>query len=103
MLDAHITVNHPVDPKVAGLLDKILKQGAEMAASLENVTREVAEIKTVAESAKALIVGLKSKLDEAIAQLPDQSALDALAADLDATANDLSAAVTANTPADPAA
>lgn len=65
--------------------------------ALDDLTTEVAEIKTVSESAMTLIVGLKAALDEAIAS-GDPAKLQALAADLDATAAALADAVAANTP-----
>lgn len=98
----------PVDPAIARLFDKVMhrldrvESNLEelMAASFENLTREVSEAKTVMASAKTLIEGLKAKLDTAIANLPDQTKLDELSAELDAGANELAAAVAANTPAE---
>lgn len=68
-----------------------------MAGELAVLTQEVAEIKGVAESAVALLNGLKAKLDEAIAS-GDPAALTALSNELDASSNALAAAVAANTP-----
>jgi hypothetical protein len=70
-----------------------------MAGELAVLTQEVAEIKTVAESAVALLNGLKAKLDEAIAS-GDPAQLTALSNELDAVGGSLAAAVAANTPAE---
>lgn len=74
------------------------REARHMAGELAVLTQEVAEIKTVAASAVALLNGLKAKLDEAIAS-GDPAALTALSAELDSAGNDLAAAVAANTPA----
>lgn len=83
---------------IIGKLHRLLAmEGIEMAA-LDDLKREVEETKTVQASAVTLIVGLKQKLDEAIAS-GDPAALAALSADLDASATALSDAIVANTPA----
>lgn len=69
-----------------------------MAGELAALQTEVAETKTLIDSAVALIVGLKTKLDEAIAS-GDPQALVALSAELDAKQAELAAAIVANTPA----
>lgn len=76
---------------------RILAQGGEQMAALDDLKAEVEKVKTVEASAVTLIVGLKQKLDEAIAS-GDPAALAALSADLDASATALADAVTANTP-----
>ncbi len=69
-----------------------------MSAQLETLTQEVAEIGTVVDSAIVLINGLSAQI---VALKDDPAALEALAAQLDAKAGELAAAVTANTEAPP--
>lgn len=74
-------------------------------AAIDTLTTEVTEATSVMTSAATLIQGLKTRLDEAIAALEqgdNGEALNALSAQLDTSANDLAAAVSANTPAEPA-
>lgn len=68
-----------------------------MSEQLDKLTQEVAENKTVMQSAVTLLQGLKQRLDEAGT---DQEKLAALSADLDTNTNALAAAVAANTPAE---
>lgn len=70
-----------------------------MSAALSALTTEVAETKTVMQSAVTLINGLSAKITEL---KDDPVAIAALAAELDTTSNDLAAAISANTPAEPA-
>jgi hypothetical protein len=65
--------------------------------AMEDLKREVAESKTVMQSALALINGFKDQLDAAKA---DQASLQQLSTDLDSQANELAAAVAANTQAE---
>ena len=67
---------------------------------LTALTAAVTNVKTVADSAIALINGLSAKIVEL---KNDPAALQALADSLNTESADLAAAVTANTPADPAA
>lgn len=71
--------------------------------NLDQLVNEVTETKTVQESAVALLNGLKSRLDAAIAELAqlgiDNATLNSLSSDLDTSTNALAAAVEANTPA----
>ena len=71
-----------------------------MSTSLDDLTAQVAKNTDVIESAKTLIVGLKTKLDAAIASLPtdDGAALKALSDTLAAEDQSLADAVAANTP-----
>lgn len=69
-----------------------------MSAQLDTLTNEVAETKTVVQSAVTLIEGLAQQIRDL---KDDPAALEALAAELDSTTNALAAAVTANTPAEP--
>lgn len=69
-------------------------------AALDDLKAEVARSNTVAASAAALLAGLKSELDAAIAS-GDPAALQALSDSLKTEDDALVAAVTANTPVDP--
>jgi len=80
------------------LLILINMRTRRMAGELDALRTEVAETRTVIDSAIALITGLKTKLDEAIAA-GDPAALTALSAELDAKQAELAAAIAANTPA----
>ena len=66
-------------------------------AKLDALLGEVAELKTVAASAEALLKGLSDALKAAGS---DQAAIDAIVADLDAQTQELANAVSENTPAD---
>lgn len=72
--------------------------------SIDVLVTEVSETKTVHESAIALLSGLKTRLDAAIAELAalgiDNATLNQLSTDLDTSTNALADAVTANTPAE---
>jgi len=92
---------HQVSPPSDPALATIIHQGKSIMNVLQKLMQEVAETKAVNESAVTLLQGLKAKLDEAIAS-GDPEALQALADELDASTNSLAAAITANTPADPA-
>lgn len=95
-LNIHLHIyHHDADGKQ---LDRIEKKLDKMANELEVLTAEVAETKTVMGSAVVLLQGLKQKLDEAGT---DATKLKALSAELDVNTNDLAAAITANTPAEP--
>lgn len=67
-----------------------------MSEALNRLTTEVAEARSASQSAKALIAGLAQQIRDAAT---DPAALNALADDLDSSTNELSAAVTENTPA----
>lgn len=66
-----------------------------MGKELDQLTEEVSQTTTIMGSAVTLLQGLKKKLDEAGT---DKAKLKALSDDLDASQNDLAAAITANTP-----
>jgi len=83
-------------------LDEIYEQGKPIMSELDELKAKVAASITAQESARLLIVGLKAKLDAAIAS-GDPAQLTALSSALDTETTALSAAVVANTPADPAA
>jgi hypothetical protein len=71
-----------------------------MSAPLDTLIDRVTAIETVGDAAITLLAGLKTQLDEAIASA-DADALAALSDRLGAQANELAAAITANTPAAP--
>jgi hypothetical protein len=73
-------------------------EGAETMAGLDDVKREVTELKTVNASVKALLANLAERIRNAG---NNEAELAAIAADLDSEAGGLAAAVTANTPAEP--
>jgi hypothetical protein len=95
-MNLNIEVHHYLHLGDFSLLEPILNQGKAMSAQLDALTQEVSEIKTVSASAVTLIEGLSAQI---VALKDDPVALAALAADLDATASALAAAVAANTPA----
>lgn len=66
-----------------------------MSAAMDNIAREVAETKTVVESAIVLINGIADRIREAGV---DAEKLEALSSELDGTAKTLADAVAANTP-----
>lgn len=70
---------------------------SEIMSALDDLRAEVAESRTVTESAIQLLQGLKQQLDEAIAT-GDPGALVELSAELDSQTNRLAEAVTLNTP-----
>lgn len=75
-----------------------------MALDLSVLTAEVARNRSVDGSAAALIRGIVQRIADAIAadDLTDTTNLNALMADLSSSTDDLSAAVSENTPAPPA-
>jgi uncharacterized alpha-E superfamily protein len=80
------------------LIKSIHTKTINIMADLTNLTQEVSEARTVMASAVTLLQGLKQKLDEAGA---DPVKLKELSDSLDTGTNDLAAAITANTPAEP--
>jgi hypothetical protein len=84
--------------RIEEMLSALISQGKTMSVQLETLTQEVAEIGTVVDSAVVLINGLAAQI---VALKDDPAALEALAAQLDAKAGELAAAVTANTEAPP--
>ena len=71
----------------------------KMAISFDDLITKVTALKTVQDSAIALLQGLKAQLDAAIAALPNQTQLQSLSDSLDTDTADMAAAVVANTPA----
>jgi hypothetical protein len=78
-------------------LNLLITKSNQMANEIATLEAEVAEMKTVQQSAVTLLQGLKQRLDEAGT---DAVKLAALSADIDSSTNSLAAAVTANTPAE---
>lgn len=97
----HIHLHNKQDEEILHnvftLTKSIHDQNFKIMNELETLQQEVAETKTVMQSAKTLIIGLKERLDAAGT---DPVKLKAMSDDLDQGANDLAAAVAANTPAD---
>lgn len=81
------------------LLTRIYKQGEKIMASLDALQKAVAAEDNVIDSALTLIQGMADQIKNLT---PDQAAIDALAADVQAKSDALAAAVAANTPAAPA-
>lgn len=69
-------------------------------AALDDLRREVEEMKTVGASAVALIQGLKAKLDEAVAS-GDMAEVEKLSKEMSDSTDGLAASVSANTPVEP--
>jgi hypothetical protein len=98
-MEIHIHLHHHYDDKLFTEIKSINTNVKTMANELDNLTAEVTETKDLQQSAITLLNGLKTKLDEAIAN-NDMSRVVALRDDLDASNASLAAAITANTPAD---
>ncbi len=81
-------------------LDQLIAKENKLAQELETLKQQVAANTTVIGSAKDLLVGLKKKLDDAIAS-GDPAQLTALSDELKTQDDALAAAVVANTPATP--
>lgn len=94
-LHLHVNVANVADfTGIHAKLDKIIRQEKNEMAKLDTLTEQVAQVKTVEESAIVLINGLAAKIVEAGT---DQVALDAIVAELGASKDALAAAVSANT------
>lgn len=93
----HVDVHIRFD-QIPELLQALTGQNRKIMSALDDLTAAVANDTTVDQSAITLLEGLKSALDEAIAN-DDPAALQALSDQLGANQAALSAAVTANTPA----
>ena len=94
-IDVHVHLYEPSE-RATQLLTQLLAQGEDMSASLDKITAEVAETKTVMQSAVVLIAGLAGQIRDL---KDDPAALLALADSLDTDSSALADAVTANTPA----
>jgi hypothetical protein len=91
--------------RIEAKLGIIQKEEETIMQDLTQLTADVANDTTVEKSAVTLLQGLKARLDAAIAadQSGDPQQLAALSRQLEASTADLAAAITANTPAAPAA
>ncbi len=83
------------DKALRAQLNAIQQQGADMSAAVDRMRDEVAEIKTVVGSAKALLESISQQLRDL---KDDPAAIEALADDLDAARAELASAVADNTP-----
>lgn len=100
---------HHADPQLIAAINGVMAQNsiiltkvAQLMSVVDDLKAQVSKNTEVISSAKTLIVGLKTSLDNAIAQLPDTSALTELSAQLATDDQALADAVAANTPAAPA-
>lgn len=80
---------------------RIIKRLKTMSEQLDTLTAQVTAIETVDQSVIALLGGLKTQLDAAIASADPPAALQALSDRLATQAQALSDAVLANTPGEP--
>jgi hypothetical protein len=90
----------PVADDLLGILLRIERKIDDMPNHLEVIRKEVAKNHDLTKSVHALVQGLKAQLDAAI-EAGDPAALKELSADLSAHGDQLAAAVSENTPADP--
>src|SRR5690349_13322732 len=101
MLNINAVVHMHQEPDRTDLILQRLadlhSQGEAMSAQLDRLKQEVAESKTVTESAIAMIGNLAQQIRDL---KDDPAALEALANDLDSQQQALAAAVTENTPAE---
>ena len=93
----HLIVSIVADSETKAALSQLVQQGVAMSASLDRLTREVAESRTVTESAVTLLDGLAQQIRDL---KDDPAALEALANDLDSQQQALAAKISENTPAD---
>jgi len=91
-VDVHVHA-HLHDDDLPAMVQQVLQQQGVLMTALERLTEEVEQSRTVAESAKALIVGLAEQLRQAST---DPAAINTLADRLDAQQALLAAAIEAN-------
>lgn len=89
-----------IEAKLDRLTSLIIEQGNKTMADITALTAQVTQSTTVEQSAITLIQGIAAELANI---QPTQAAIDALTAQLNTSATALAAAVSANTPAAPAA
>lgn len=97
-LDIHVHIHSDTDRKVDQLSELIVQTHQNqitMANELQDLTTEVQETRGIMQSAKAAIEGFAVKLDEAI-RANDPQALITLRDELNASSEDLAAAIAAN-------
>lgn len=85
------------DADTRELLAALERSGTAMAGAMDRLRQEVAEAKTVKESAKALLQRLGQQIRD---NINNEAELNRLADELDRDSNDLATAVTENTPAE---
>jgi hypothetical protein len=86
--------------QVLSSLDFLRKQGEKIMALLDDLEAKVTAMETVDDSVVALLQGLSAQIKAAGI---DKTKLDALTARIDARTQQLTTAVSANTPAEPPA
>jgi len=89
----HIHIHIHPDKETKDTLNQILQNTINMAKELDDLTAEVAETKGIMQSAKALIEGFATKLEEAGT---DKAKLAALKDELNSGSENLAAAIAAN-------
>jgi|GEM_PF-5309038 TATA-binding protein-associated factor Taf7 len=93
--------------RIENKLDFLIKREAQMSATLDQVVQDVTDESTIEDSLIALISGIQTQLTAALAGTTispaNQAKIDAVFSGLEANKTKLAAAVTANTPAAPAA
>lgn len=72
-----------------------------MSQELDHLTKAVTELKTVTQSAEALLTGISTQLRDALSSSNPSATIAQIADDIDADKAQLAAAVAANTPAAP--
>lgn len=87
--------------RLVSLENKVDLLGVELMKELDDLKAQVTACTTEIDSAKTLLVGLKTALDAAIAALPDKSQLVELSTQLATKTQELTDAVVANTPSAP--
>jgi predicted nucleic acid-binding Zn-ribbon protein len=88
-----------IQESMRNIVDRVILFMEKTQMSLDNLTREVSETRSVIDSAITLIQGLRSKLADAGT---DPEKLEALAKELDESQAKLAEALVENTPAEPA-
>lgn len=83
-------------------LDRILQLQRLMMASLDDLKTKMTQLRTLAEGNRALIAGLREQIADLNLNLSteEQEKVDAIFADAEAASAELTAAQTANTPAE---
>jgi hypothetical protein len=84
--------------RIEDALGRPTRKEIEMSAALDHLTTEVAQVKTLAQSAVTLITGLAQQIRDGAS---DPAAMEALATDLETSLKPLSDALVANTPVAP--
>lgn len=84
--------------KIHQKLDRLIQQQGELIMTLTDLQNQVHEVVGVEQSAIALLQGLKTALDQALAA-NDPALLQAISDELGAKTAELASAVSANTPA----